>query len=128
MSALLTKIPCLELLCGDVHDMEARMPRVSEKRVGIAVLNILAGRPEGEATVEVLKAELPNHIALSADDQIGSTTRTNEEMWEQQVRNLKSHDKAAGNIFSDGFVEVVARGIWRITPAGRAFIRATAPA
>ena len=53
MSALLTKIPCLELLCGDVHYMEARMPRVSEKRVGIAVLNILAGRPEGEATVEV---------------------------------------------------------------------------
>ena len=56
------------------------MPRVSEKRVGIAVLNILAGRPEGEATVEVLKVELPKHIALSADDQIGSTTRTNEEL------------------------------------------------
>ena len=56
------------------------MPRVSEKRVGIAVLNILAGRPEGEATVEVLKVELPKHSALSADDQIGSTTRTNEEL------------------------------------------------
>lgn len=98
------------------------MPRVSEKRVGIAVLQILAGRPNGEATVEVLKAELPNHIALSADDQEGSTTRTNEELWEQQVRNLKSHDKTFGNIFHDGFVEIVARGVWRITSTGRAYI------
>jgi hypothetical protein len=47
------------------------MARVSEKRVGIAVLNILAARPKGEATVQILKAELPNHIALSADDQEG---------------------------------------------------------
>ena len=104
------------------------MPRVSEKRVGIAVLKILADRPNGEAPVEVLKAELPNHIALSAEDQVGSTTRTNEEIWEQQVRNLKSHDKTAGNIFNDGFVEIVARGMWRITTAGRAFLTATAPA
>jgi hypothetical protein len=94
----------------------------------MAVLKILADRPEGEATVEVLKSELPKHIALSVDDQEGSTTRTNEEMWEQQVRNLKSHDKTSGNVFNDGFVEAVARGIWRITPAGRAFIRATASA
>lgn len=104
------------------------MARVSEKRVGIAVLKILAERPDGEAPVEVLKAELPKHIALSAEDQEGSVTRTNEEMWEQQVRNLKSHDKTPGNVFNDGFVEVVARGIWRITPAGRAYISATAPA
>jgi hypothetical protein len=104
------------------------MPRVSEKRVGIAVLKILANRPNGEATVEALKAELPKHIALSADDQIGSTTRTNEELWEQQVRNLKSHEKTAGNIFNDGFVEMVARGTWRITAAGRAFITASASA
>jgi hypothetical protein len=102
------------------------MPRVTEKRVGIAVLNILAARPEGEATVQILKAELPNHIALSADDQEGSTTRTNEELWEQQVRNLKSHEPTAGNIFHDGFMEVVARGTWRTTPAGRAYIAAAA--
>jgi hypothetical protein len=102
------------------------MPRVSEKRVGIAVLHILAARPEGEATVEILKAELPKHLSLSAEDQTGSPTRTNEEIWEQQVRNLKSHDKTAGNIFNDGFVEVVARGVWRITGAGRAYIKTAA--
>lgn len=102
------------------------MPRVSEKRVGIAVLQILADRPNGEGTIEVLKAELPKHISLSEEDHSGSTTRTNEEIWEQQVRNLKSHDKTAGNIFNDGFVEVVSRGTWRITDAGRAYLRSAA--
>jgi hypothetical protein len=102
------------------------MPRLTERRVGITVLHILANRPNGEATVEVLKAELPKHIDLSTDDQAGSETRTNEELWEQQVRNLKSHEPTSTNIFHQGFVEVVARGAWRITPAGRAYIAAAA--
>jgi hypothetical protein len=82
--------------------------------------------PNGEATVAQIKKELPDHIALSADDQVGSETRTNEELWEQQVRNLKSHDKTDGNIFHDGLAEVVSRGVWRITRAGRAIIAAAA--
>ena len=98
------------------------MARVTEMRVGIAVLHILAERPNGEAPVEVLKAELSKHITLSVDDHAGSPTRTNEEIWEQQVRNLKSHEAAAGNIFHEGYVSQVARGIWRITPAGRVHI------
>jgi hypothetical protein len=98
------------------------MARVTERRVGIAVLNILAGQPNGEATVDTLKAELPKHITLSVDDQVGSTTRTNEELWEQQVRNLKSHDPTPGNIFHEGYVIAVARGVWRITPTGQSHI------
>jgi len=98
------------------------MARIAESQVGTAVLNILAGRPNGEATVEMLKAELPRHVALSADDQMDSVTRTNEELWEQQVRNLKSHETNQGNIFHEGYVIQVARGVWRITPAGRAHI------
>jgi hypothetical protein len=86
----------------------------------------LAGRPNGEATVEILKAELPKHITLSADDQAGSQTRTNEEMWEQQVRNLKSHGMTAGNIFNEGYVTPLARGVWQITAAGRIHIAAAA--
>ncbi len=102
------------------------MARITESQVGIAVLNILAARPNGEATVEVLKVELPKHITLSADDQTGSVTRTNEEIWEQQVRNLKSHETTVGNIFHEGYVKVVARGVWQITPVGRLHIAAAA--
>ena len=99
------------------------MPRLSEKAVGVAVLSILAERPQGEARVEVVKHELPKHIELSEEDRAASPTRSNEEIWEQQVRNLKSHEKATGNIFHDGLVEVVSKGVWRITGAGRAVIK-----
>jgi len=95
------------------------MSRISETEVGDAVLHILASSPNGQATVTKLKIELPNHVRLSAEDQIGSETRTNEEIWEQQVRNLKSHDKTSGNIFHEGYVAVVTRGVWQITDAGR---------
>jgi hypothetical protein len=83
------------------------------------VLAILAAAPNGEATIKEIKRQLPMHIALSTEDRTDSETRLNEEIWEQQVRNLKSHDKTQGNIFNEGFVEVVARGVWRITNAGR---------
>jgi hypothetical protein len=102
------------------------MARITEAEVGIAVLNILASRPNGEATVEVLKTELPKYITLSADDQAASPTRTNEEIWEQQVRNLKSHEPTNGNIFHNGYVVVVKRGTWQITDAGRRHIAAAA--
>jgi len=95
------------------------MARVTERRVGRAVLEILAARTSGQASIRDIKRELPTHIALSIDDRKDSVTRLNEEMWEQQVRNLKSHDKTQGNIFHEGFAEVVGRGVWRITDAGR---------
>jgi hypothetical protein len=102
------------------------MSRITENEVGNAVLRILATCPDGKATVTKLKIELPNHIRLSADDQVGSETRTNEELWEQQVRNLKSHSPTSGNIFHEGYVAQVTRGVWQITDAGRRRIAAAA--
>lgn len=95
------------------------MARITEAEVGIAVLHILAAQPNGRATVWKLKQQLPNYVRLSAEDQTGSWTRTNEELWEQQVRNLKSHGGTTGNIFYDGYVMHVSRGVWAITSAGR---------
>lgn len=95
------------------------MSRITETEVGDAVLHILASSPNGQATVTKLKIELPNHLRLSAEDQVGSETRVHEEIWEQQVRNLKSHDKTSGNIFHEGYVRVVTRGVWQITDIGR---------
>ena len=102
------------------------MSRVTEHEVGKAVLRILASCPNGQATVTKLKLQLPNHIKLSAEDQVGSETRTNEEIWEQQVRNLKSHSATPGNIFHEGYVTQVTPGVWQITNAGRRLISAAA--
>jgi hypothetical protein len=95
------------------------MARITEAEVGHAVLQILAARSNGRATVRMLKNEIPNYLTLSAEDQVGSETRTHEEIWEQQVRNLKSHKNTDGNVFHTGYVVSVGRGVWQITDAGR---------
>ena len=59
-----------------------------------------------------------NHVNLTAEDQETSETRPNEEVWEQRVRNLKSHSDTPGNVIAEGFVEQVARGTYRLTEAG----------
>lgn len=92
--------------------------RIEEAEIGIAVLHILAAQPNGRATVRRIILEMPNYVRLSAEDQSASETRTGEEIWEQQVRNLKSHSSAAGNIFNNGYVVQYSRGVWQITSDG----------
>lgn len=95
------------------------MARITEDEVAEVVLRILAARPSGRATVKILKQEVPKYLTLSADDCVDSETRTNEEIWEQQVRNLKCHKKTVGNIFQRGAVVSVGRGVWQLTEAGK---------
>jgi hypothetical protein len=81
-------------------------------------MQVLAGEPANEATVRTLIKNVPNHVKLTADDHLPSGTRANEEMWEQRVRNLKSHDTTPGNVIGEGYVERVRRGRYRLTEAG----------
>ena len=98
--------------------------RVREDEVGLAVLQILANKSTGEATIAELKKQLPEYLDLSDDDRAQSLTRRNEEMWEQQVRNLVSHRTAEGNIIAEGQAEYDkdAHSI-RITEAGRLHLK-----
>jgi hypothetical protein len=95
------------------------MGMTSEPELGRAVMQVLAAQPNHEATVRALIKNVPSHITLTADDQAQSSTRPGEEMWEQRVRNLKSHDKANGNVIGAGFVRQVSRGTYRLTASGR---------
>ncbi len=99
------------------------MAMTSEPRLGLAVMQVLASQPKGEATVRVLIRHVPEYINLTADDHKASTTRPNEEMWEQRVRNLKSHDTTRGNVLAEGFVEHIGRGRYRLTKAGWLHLR-----
>ena len=98
------------------------MSHTAEPELGEAVLRIMATEPNGRATVRKIKREVPNYVRLVGNDQADSLTRSGEELWEQRVRNLKSHDKTPGNIFHDGYATHVARGVWAITDAGRIHI------
>lgn len=95
------------------------MPITSEPALGLAVMRVLAEQPNYTATVRTLIANVPRHVALTADDHAPSGTRPGEEMWEQRVRNLKSHDKTEGNVIGEALVERVRFGTYRLTAAGR---------
>lgn len=92
--------------------------RIEETEIAKVVLAILADQPNGRATVKTIRSLLMRYVHLSEADQAGSLTRAREELWEQQVRNLKSHDMNSGNVFHDGLVRWVRRGVWELTEAG----------
>ena len=81
-------------------------------------MQVLAECPSYEATVKTLIKNVPSHMKLTVRDQLQSVTRPNEEMWEQRVRNLKSHSGTPGNVIAEGFVLSLGRGRYRLTPAG----------
>lgn len=93
--------------------------RSSEEEISEAVLRILAGRPNGEATIEYLKRRVPSVISLTDGDRQQSVTRPNEELWEQLVRNIVSHKATEGNYIAEGYLTAPSRGRLRITDAGR---------
>ena len=90
----------------------------SEAELSIAVLQVLATRPNGEAAFAALRLELPKYVQLAAADHEPSITRPGEEMWEQRLRNITSHKASPGNIIHDGYAESISGGL-RLTAAGR---------
>ena len=98
------------------------MSKTSEPAFGLALMEVLASQPNGEATVKTIVKHIPDCVALSEEDRIPSGTRPNEEMWEQRIRNLKSHDKTPGNVIAEGFVEHIGKGKYRLTEAGRSHL------
>jgi hypothetical protein len=94
------------------------MAKTSEPALGLAVMQVLSTQDGGEATVRILIRNVPSYVNLTADDRKKSDTRPHEEMWEQRMRNLKSHDTTPGNVIAEGFVDHVGRGRYRLTKAG----------
>ena len=95
------------------------MARVTETDIALVTLQIAAANENGVATFRELKRKIPQYLPLSIHDKIKSKTRPREEMWEQQIRNIKSHDKADGNFIADGFLQHVPGTGYRITDQGR---------
>lgn len=92
--------------------------RTTEAEISYAVLKILYGTPSGEMSIHELIREIPAHISLTPEDRKISSTRPNEELWEQRVRNIQSHHETPGNYIAEGLLEHVDGG-FRITSAGR---------
>ena len=100
----------------------SRAGRTSETEIGRAILRIAAGCVDGIATYPRMKREIPNEVRLTVADHTQSPTRHNEEVWEQQIRNIKSHFEAPGNIICEGYVRHIPRVGYQITDAGRRYL------
>lgn len=92
--------------------------RTTEAELSAVVLEILYMSPSGRASVQQLIAEIPRRLALTLEDQVQSDTRPNEEVWEQRVRNIRSHHNTAGNYIAEGLLAAVDGG-YEITAMGR---------
>jgi len=92
--------------------------RSTEQDVADAVLQVLAKYPKGEASIATIVKELPSYLNLTDEDRTRSKTRPNEEIWEQQVRNITSHKASPGNFIFEGYLEAIKGGL-RITETGR---------
>ena len=103
--------------------MKGNSNRVGELDVGIAVLQILASQPDGRATFKKLKQDVPKYLNLSEEDHVKSTTRPNEEMWEQLIRNIQSHHGSIGNIIHEGYAVHIKSVGYQITDAGRLYLK-----
>jgi hypothetical protein len=95
------------------------MARVTENEVAFAIVQIAKTQPNGVVTFHRCRKEIPDHLNLSVADRAGSKTRPNEEMWEQQIRNIQSHHNAPGNYINEGYLEHVPKVGYRVTDAGR---------
>ncbi len=102
--------------------MPSKRGRSTEAELSIAVLQILAEEAGGVATIDRIKERIPKIFPLSADDCVQSLTRPNEQVWEQQVRNIVSHRQAEGNIVAEGLANYIDGGL-EITDAGRKHTR-----
>ena len=99
--------------------MGSKPDRVTENQVAFAIVQIAKGMTDGIATFNRCRKEVPNHLELSAADLKQSTTRPNEAMWEQQIRNIKSHSDEPGNYICEGYLKHVPKVGYQVTEAGR---------
>jgi hypothetical protein len=102
--------------------MPAKYGRSNEQEISLAALRYLATTPHGEATIAEIKQHIPNFIDLTDGDREPSPTRANEEMWEQQVRNIVSHRTSPDSFINDGLMSYRPQHL-SITDAGRAYLK-----
>lgn len=99
------------------------MVKDAEERVSIGVLKIAAANAKGIATFNKCRSDIPGMVKLTPADLAPSATRPGEPMWHQIVRNIKSHDGEDSNFIKLGRLEHIPRVGYRITAAGKAYLK-----
>lgn len=86
------------------------MARITEGEIAKIVEAYLNEKTNGQASIKELVREIPKRVTLSSEDLAQSTTRPNEAVWEQQVRNITSHKGSPGNAIYEGKLVAISGG------------------
>jgi hypothetical protein len=108
--------------------MGSKIGEITEDEVALIAVTIGTERLDGIASYAELRKEVPKRHRLSAMDTLQSIKRPREEMWEQKMRNIKSHHKSEGNFIHEGYLIHVPRVGYKVTDAGRRLVRRYAAA
>jgi hypothetical protein len=87
------------------------MSRITESEIAEIVEAYLNEKSSGQASIQELVRVIPDRVTLSAEDLAQSTTRKNEAVFEQQVRNITSHKSAPGNAIFEGKLVAIPGGL-----------------
>ena len=90
------------------------MTKLTEIELILPFLKVLEMQG-GEASTEQVKTFIRENFPLSEEDKTPSKTRKNEEIWEQQVRNLIAHE----TLENRDYILRKEKGLYSITEEGR---------
>lgn len=96
--------------------------RLSEKEAKILVLKIAARSKDHSATMSDIQKQIPTLYPLTSADKRPSPSRKNEQVWQQIVRNVISHNKNSQSLFMLGWAIRHQSGI-KITPNGFTYLK-----
>lgn len=103
--------------------MASKYGEITEEEVARLVVEIASEQRDGIARFSRIRREVPQRYRLSSADLARSVTRPNEAMWEQKMRNIKSHYESPGNFIYEGYLQHV-RGVgYRVTEKGRKILK-----
>ena len=87
------------------------MSRITETEIAEIIEAYLTEKTNGRASIKELVRVILDRVTLSEEDLAQSTTRRNEALWEQQVRNITSHQGSPGNAIFEGKLVAVPGGL-----------------
>lgn len=95
---------------------------ITEAEVAKLVVEIACEQKDGIASFSQIRREVPVRYTLTQGDLKQSLTRPNESMWEQKIRNIKSHYESPGNFIYEGYLEHVPGVGYSVTQMGRQLV------
>jgi hypothetical protein len=96
---------------------------ITEEDVARIALEVGSERNDGLVTFDALRLEVPLRYRLSATDMRQSLTRPREKIWEQKIRNIKSHSDVPGNYICEGYLVHVPGIGYQVTSKGLSRVR-----